>query len=471
MNAISAKVVDDIPLHVFAEDNIRSYGTYVVSNRALPDFRDGLKPVHRCILWAMHKMGIHNHGAYKKASRITGDCVGKFHPHGDASVFGAMVSVAGTYETSVSGNCPVPLVHGQGNWGELNQSPAAPRYVECKLSKYSDYNFFQPEYIAVTPTHPNYDGEETEPLVLPSLLPNLLLNGAEGIAVGVITGIPAYSIESVKKIIELALSGTKIKSSTCLKHLRVQYQYGGKCVNTQEELLEFYKTGVGQLRMEPEYEIDGKRMTVTGVPPYFNMEKAKSRLMDIPEVASAVDHGDVKQPINLIITFKGNDSEKAQEKCIKILSSSTNLRLNITKRISEEKVEFYSWSMPQFINNWCQWRIDLEKRAQQYIADKLKNEIAHLNLMVLACNNLDIIKKVIEQPKENLDERLAKALKITVEQAGIILAMTVRRLSRLSKDDTVKTIAKKTEEMKTALKHVQNPNAKILNDLARMPKF
>ena len=184
-------------------DGMAKYGAYVLEDRAIPDFRDGLKPVQRRILWSMANLGLVHNKGFSKSARTVGDVIGKYHPHGDSACYGALVSMTHFAE---------PFVDGQGNFGDLLYPPAAARYTEARLTRYSCENFFDRAYIPVIDDVATYDGANIEPVVLPSLLPNLLLNGVFGIGVAATCSISAFERDGVLTLTKRALTARKFQS-------------------------------------------------------------------------------------------------------------------------------------------------------------------------------------------------------------------------------------------------------------------
>ena len=212
----------EVQLDDYVKDAMSMYGHYVLEDRAIPDFRDGLKPVQRRILWSMSELGLHGHrGVLNKSVRVVGDTTGKYHPHGDQSVYGALVSMV---------HIARPTVFGSGNFGNYTNPPAAYRYTECRLTKYSDAMFFDPLYKAdsVTPKVENFDGSEQEPIILSAVLPNLLLNGAFGIGTGSRCAIPAFEAEGVIKLAKLAIQGKTVTANAAMKYLVPKSHAGGE---------------------------------------------------------------------------------------------------------------------------------------------------------------------------------------------------------------------------------------------------
>ncbi len=459
----------------FASESMYRYGTHVIENRAIPDFRDALKPVQRRILWSMYEDHMGPSSPFKKVARICGNVMGKYHPHGDSSITNALVNMAGTFETKYSQNTPVPYVYGQGNFGEMNGQAAASRYIEAKLTKFSSRMMLDSNYMNVVPLVPNYDGLEKEPFYLPSLLPSILLNGAAGIAVGVITGIPAFHIKGVLEIVKIGLKN-KITVDDCIKNLKVHTLFGGEHINTKKEMREFYETGEGQLLIGPSIEEKEGKLHIIGGSPYFNAERAQLKILNFDNVVRVDDFGSKDDPIHLVVTFKrgmsDDDLDKLIDKCYNSLISSQTLRLNVIERHDENRVTFHSHlnglTMPKLIDMWIKWRVQLEVDCQKYIAGKLRKEIHYNEILLLATNSLEKIKRELQRKAPDFEKRLAKTLKISIEDAQIIAAMQVKRLSALSKVEIQKVLKEKNRLLKQAIHHSKNPRKKILSDLSEL---
>lgn len=466
---IAAKLTQ-VRLDNFAENCMLEYGTEVIEDRALPDYRDGVLPVYRKTLWSMHEQHLRSSGGTKKSARIVGDVIGKYHPHGDQPAYGALVTMV---------NMPMPLAIGQGNFGFFGDPAADYRYTEAKLSPYSERIMMAPEYMRAVPMVPNFDGEETEPLFMPGILPNILLNGTFGIAVGVSTGIPPFARDSVITIIKRGLEGKPIDTAACAKYLRIEYPkpYQSKILTDAKELREFYDTGKGRLVLGVEYTVQGRDMLITKFPPYFSMDRAKEKILTRIEEVHRVDDitdGDqcvlrvsLKSSVNII------DRNTVFERCAQLLEFGFNLRINYIRRKvkdGEIKVKFFSTSMPKLINMWIKWRTSLERRAQKIALRLLQEALDRQLLMLLACDNREKIFAELRRRAANLEQRLADALTISLEQATIISRMQVRALSALSQDDIKKEIGRLRAEIKVTQGYIKNPAYKILQDLPALTK-
>lgn len=492
VDKVKAKNIENIPMHLFARECMGEYGTSIVKNRALADYRDGLKPVQRRILWAMKGLGLYNNKGTTKCARIVGDVIGKYNPHGDLSAYSALTLLSGGDDGKDTllpnkRNCPVPLVTGQGQLGYKNSDASAMRYTEAKLSNYAETQLLDPDYLKVVPMMLNYDDKDLEPTVLPSLVPNILLNGTNGIAVGVIGGVPPFKFDGVAKLVAAALKGKKITANACLKVLEFNFRFGGQVLNTEEELLEYYKTGVGSVKIAPNYEIVDNVFATLDAPPYYSVEKYKKALvpeMDKPskgkkkrktgfdEVLSVDDVADAKEPFRVEVVFKKglSFSEKKQlaSRIAAKMSDTIKLRTNVVEQISKEKVRFESTNIPALINKWVNWRVKLEVDCNKAKLNVIEEDIRKQKLYLFACDKLEVIFQVLKAKTDDPNKLLATKLKISIEDATEILELKVKKLSSLSKESIKKIIEEKksiAKELKEIIKHPQNHVLKLLKSV------
>lgn len=468
--------IPEKPIDEFAKESLIEYGSYTVEERAVPDYRDGLKPVHRRILWSMHKIGVTPNSSTKKCARIIGEVLGKYHPHGDAAAYGALVGMV---------NLPTPLIFGQGNFGFLGSPPAAMRYTECRLTPYAQKVMFDEKYLAVSKYVKNYDGSEEEPVLLPALLPNILFNGSYGIAVGVTTGISQYA---PKGIIDLLKIGFKepITAKLCAKHLKPITRFGGNLGDDKEalrkEAIEYYKTGAGQLAFKPDYTVNGNIIHITGLPVFtinYDIAGLVKDLQEFDFVAEVNNFSNVKKGVDIKVRLKRiSDVKDESEAITKVIKTATprpfTLKTNVTIRQFEKRPDFKASTIPDLLNEWIKWRVELEVAAQKYIAEKIEKDIHYHEVLVYACSKLDIIFKILKSgAKEDaeLESKLAKALKISNEDANIILSLQVRKLSRLNEEKEKKTIKELKEKLKTAKGFIKKPKEACLINLANLEKL
>lgn len=450
------------------EEFMTGYGYYTLENRAIPSVEDGMMPVQRRIIWGAKSLGLKSNSAYVKHARLIGEVMGCYHPHGDSSIYGAGVRL-------VSGT-PAPLLDGSGGWGSYNSSASAMRYHECRITKLTENILLDPYYLRAVETIPNFDGSRQEPIFLPAKLPMVLAIEQQGMALGITTHIPAFTIESLTKVTRHILkTGETVSPKFLLKHLQFASTYGGKVISSEEDILEFYRTGTGPIEWECDYTFDGDTVIVHGIPPSFNFDNRLENIAGIDGVASAFDQGDKKHPVRMVIKLKRGDEdtkERVFEKILKQLRVRITYRLNVIRRELDDsetkfmpsvKSELLSLSVPELLDEWLDWRLNyLEERALQEEDRILAEELARQKLMALAIDHLDIIFKLLKNEKDDLDGKLAKALKITLEEAKTILAVAVRQLGRLSHGNIKKQIAEINEKRKQIRIDLKNLGASAL---------
>lgn len=465
-------VVNNQGLLEFTKKCYATYGKAVVTQRALVDFRDGLKPVHRRIIWYMHTEGIKSSGGFKKSARTVGGTMGAYHPHGDLSIYEALVAMTQKF-------LPVNLIEGQGNFGTFVDNAAAHRYTECRLTKYADKYLLDPDYLKVIAYHPTYDWGDKEPLYLPSLLPNLLFNGSSGIAVGVTAGIPPFEPKGVLHLANRALAGKEITPALCVKHLVVNHRNGSHLVSDDQEYTTLFETGEQSLAFGVDYEEDApnRQMIVTGITPVFNtasiIVKLEKQLKDKFHSVSSMP--DKKNPIRFVIKFKASvDRNEIPALCTrvyKMLFCRQAYKTNVTLRKAEDDVLFSATNIPNLIMDWALYRIDLEKRMQKQRMLDLKEQIAKQDLLVLAANNAMFITKTVRSDAANPRKIIMDKLGITDDDAKYILGFTFQQISKLSEAAIQKKIAGLQAEYKVAKGHYMMPADKCQADITEALTF
>lgn len=451
------------------------YGTHANEDRAIPDIHDGLKPVQRMLLWSMYELGMWYSGGTKKSARIVGTCLGLYHPHGDDPVYKALVNMVHQNQ---------PLVYGDGNFGSpiTEDPPAAMRYTEAKLTKYAEKVLLSKEYMNVIPMTENFDGTTKVPVYLPAQLPNILLNGSLGIGLGISTSIPTFSTKSVKELVLEALSGKTITPELCASVLEFKFAGGGQVLSEPPEVLEYFKTGTGSIKLGAEIitDEDDLSMTVVSFPPNFRMEKKIPEIREDEKVRSAFDATDDEGPKleikfnNVVSAYTYN--REVEQFYSKYLVESRSLRNNITVRsldttpdIPVVVVDFIEQAnVSDIIKLWTEWRVQLEVDYLNYVLGELNKELKLQNLLMLAVNNLEKIFKVLKMKGVDLDQTLAKELKITVEEAKIILARQVRSLSALNGVEVQKKIDGLKKEIATTQAHLKKPAACVKAKLEKL---
>ena len=455
------KVTNEILAKDLVHNNYLDYTIAVGSERALPDFADGLKPIQRKAVWAAYTMGLKHDKAPIKSAKLTGVIMGSFSPHADS--YSSVVLLA-------QDACPTPLLDGQGNWGFLaNGEAAASRYTEVRLSEFSEKYLLDEDYLAVTDMIPNYDDTTVEPLRLPALVPLLLLNGSKGIAVGTRTNIPNFTWKSLKPVILKALE-KEITWKDC-KKLEFDDILNAKYAGTQEEFEEYLKTGTGTLKFTVETEIKDKGIHIysltSGIDTVLDKLNKQDWVYSIDDMSNA-------KSIDIFVKPKPiykNDLEDIQKKIEKLLTNSINYSFstNMIEQTKEIDVElgdkklyklgakYIETNIVDYINRWVKYRINLEKSMLSNKINKLTQEKEKLNFIVWSIDKLDTIFKVLQSKNDDLEEAMQKALKITEEQAKIICGFTVRQLSNLNKD----TVNQKISELESNIKTCETTLANV----------
>lgn len=450
----STDKVKEVALNIKADAEYYKYGVEVIENRAIFGGIDGLIPVTRRALWAAHELHLHHRAVRIKSARIVGDVIGKYHPHGDVAAYDAIVTATWNNQ---------PLFDGEGNWGTMTEPAAAMRYTNTRLSKYSDLVFFDPFYLPAIQYVPNYDGSLKEPLMLPSLLPNALLNGNFGIAPGVNTRSPSFTLESLVTVIQKSIKSGKCEAADCLG-LVFTTRYRGKARQGQSrraELKSLFKTGKGKVVFDSVFtQVDGG-LRVNRFAPIGDIEKLLKKVEGVNGVQSAVDDSEKTDPVKsaYLIKFRRGLKDAALEKTIKrvktFFSSTQNINIKVTDRYVDDaglhKAKLRSSTVPEMIFDWIKYRMALERKACAYWIADLDKRIAYLELMRLAIKYIDFIVKCLKDKKlssQQLDETVAKGLSITVPEAKSILDRPIRSLRALE-DSDLRAKIKALQETKT----------------------
>lgn len=446
----------------FGIRNITAYATEVNLDRAVPELYDGLKPVLRRVLWSAYHFKA---GEAVKSAKIVGHCIGSYSPHGDASTYGAM-------QTLVHHN--VPLMEGIGNWGGLLDPAAAYRYTNTKLSKLG-LDVFNPSYMAVMNLVPNYDETDKEPVVLPVRLPFLVLNGADGIGVGITCSIPTFTLESVVEVLKRIFSGEKLTASDLAKTLKPRQHWGGHLVKSKEnkeQWLKLMETGRAKILFESTLEVDEANKSITiSEWPGVNPEKLVQKARLLPECQRAYNSkGSMTFTIECKKAYNMEQFHRFVEKIQKLATSAENYRFNCTHRVSTTKdgittynTEFLSLSVLEFFYRWAKLRLQLEKKSLQWQMDRQQELIDYSKLLIYACSKLDIIFKALRVSDSR--SYLASNLKITEKQADQILDLKVRMLSKLDQADLKVKLKSQEDRMAVLQSYFKKPKAKIRKEL------
>ncbi|AQT28796.1 putative DNA topoisomerase 4 subunit A [Erwinia phage vB_EamM_Yoloswag] len=473
-------LIRDEGLSDYTARALKVYGSYVVEDRAIADYRDGLKPVHRAILWSLSDLGLRPGGGFKKAARTVGDALGKYHPHGDAACYGAMVTIANTVP---------PAVAGSGNWGDPVTPAAAMRYTEAKMSKFTGLFLLDNDYLEVTPMVDNFSNDMKLPLYLPALLPYMLFNGSvPPPAYGVKCGNPSFSFTSVSKIVIDMLNGVEYDAKKMAKVLEVRHEFGCEDVSPDSDFFELVSTGRGKVTYQPLMKLDEKNRTITVqtyVPGGFanngGITKKLEKIAEWSGVVSASNASGAKNknagPWGAAFEIKCRCSEDAlydiAKQVQKEVTSSISYMLGVTIRNADAANAFKYLNYVQYFKAWIAYRIKLEVRMLKNKIEKAEKQL-HLNEVYLwAVDNMKQLLAAL--PKvlvaEDPDKALAKACKIPQEDAKIILDRQVRKLAKLERAALVAKVKELKAEIAGYKKGLKEPGKYAAADTERRVKL
>jgi topoisomerase-4 subunit A len=448
--------VEEIALREALEERYLQYALSTITGRALPDARDGLKPVHRRLLYAMQLLRLDPGAAFKKCARVVGDVIGKFHPHGDQAVYDALVRLAQDFAQRY------PLVDGQGNFGNVDgDNPAAMRYTEARLTEVAHLLIDGIDEDAID-FRPTYDGSENEPVVLPGAFPNLLANGSQGIAVGMATAIPPHNVAELCDA-ALHLIGTpNARSRTLLKHVTgPDFPTGGVIVDPPESIAEAYTTGRGSFRVRARWhkEDTGRGtylIVITEIPWLVQKGRLVERLAELinekklPLVADARDES--AEDIRLVIEPRARtvDAELLMESLFKLteLESRISLNMNVLIKGRIPKVV----GLAEALTEWLAHRREVLLRRSNFRLNRIEHRLEVLGGYLVAYLNLDRVIKIIRSEDEPKPV-LIKAFKLSDVQADAILNMRLRNLRKLEEmeirqeDKALRAERKKLKEL------------------------
>jgi topoisomerase IV subunit A len=424
--------VEKQPLKTFTEKAYLDYSMYVILDRALPALGDGLKPVQRRIIYAMSELGLAAANKHKKSARTVGDVIGKYHPHGDTACYEAMVLMAQPFAYRY------PIVDGQGNWGSQDdpKSFAAMRYTESKLTRYADVLLGELAHGTVD-WQPNFDGSMEEPMILPSRLPNLLLNGTQGIAVGMATDIPPHNLREVAAACIHLLEDPEVTTATLMKHIKgPDLPTGGEIISPRADIKEFYEKGVGGFKARAVYEIEDGNIVVTAFPYQVSGSKVTEQIAEqirakkLPMIEDVRDESDHENPTRLVIIPRTNRVDLVE--VMNHLFATTDLErgyrvnLNIIGLDGRPKV----MGLRDVLSGWLEFRITTVTRRLQHRLDKVRKRLHILEGLMIAYLNLDEVIRIIRREDEPKPV-LMKRFKLSDEQAEEILNTRLRHLAKL----------------------------------------
>ena len=421
------------PLKVFTEKAYLDYSMYVILDRALPHIGDGLKPVQRRIIYAMSELSLDYQAKPKKSARTVGDVLGKYHPHGDTACYEAMVLMAQPFSYRY------PIIEGQGNWGSMDdpKSFAAMRYTEAKLSKYAEVLLSELAQGTVD-WQPNFDGTLEEPVLLPARLPNLLLNGTTGIAVGMATDIPPHNLKEIASACIRLLEQPKATVKELCEHIKgPDYPTEAEIITPKAEILQMYETGNGGVRLRAQWMREkGGDIVITALPYQVSGDKVleqiaqQMRVKKLPMVEDLRDESDHENPTRLVIVPRSNrvDSDELMAHLFATtdLERSYRVNMNVIGLNGRPQVK----NLKDLLAEWLEFRVETVTRRLKFRLDKVDKRLHILDGLLIAYLNLDEVIAIIrkhDQPKP----LLIKRFKLSDTQAEAILELKLRHLAKL----------------------------------------
>jgi DNA gyrase subunit A len=431
----------NVALHEAAQARYLNYALSVITARALPDVRDGLKPVQRRILYTMWQQNLTADAKHRKCAKVVGDVMGSYHPHGDAALYETLVRMAQAFSLRY------PLVDGSGNFGSLDgDSAAAMRYTECRLARVSNEMLAEIEQETV-PFRPNYDGTRTEPVVLPARLPNLLVNGTTGIAVGMATNIPPHNLGEVCTALVKLLDNEDMGNAQLCRYIKgPDFPTGGQILNSSEELKQIYKTGAGTIRLRGTWDIgpetrSTKTVYIDSIPYTVNKAQLVERIAEVVLSRKLPPLLDVKdlstEDVRIAIEMKKDADEKmVMAYLFKHTPLQTNVTVNLTCLIPTENPEVgrpERLDLKSILWHFLHFRLEVVTRRLEHELAALRKRIHILEGFEKVFDALDEIIRLIRKSDGKADaaEKIMKRFSLDADQADAILELKIYRLARL----------------------------------------
>ncbi|OGT12205.1 MAG: DNA topoisomerase IV subunit A [Gammaproteobacteria bacterium GWE2_42_36] len=448
-------LIERQPIRQFTENAYLNYSMYVILDRALPHIGDGLKPVQRRIVYAMSELGLRDTAKFKKSARTVGDVLGKYHPHGDSACYEAMVLMAQSFSYRY------PLIEGQGNWGSPDdpKSFAAMRYTEAKLSPYAQLLLSELGQGTVD-WQPNFDGTLREPRLLPARLPNLLLNGTSGIAVGMATDIPPHNLREVATACVHLLDNPQASiEELCQLIQGPDFPTEAEIITPKAEILEIYKQGNGTIRQRAVYRKEKDSIIITALPYQVSGAKvleqiaSQMRAKKLPMVEDLRDESDHENPTRLVIMPRSNrvdvDTLMTHLFATTDLEKTHRVNINVIGLDGKPKVK----PLDVLLKEWLLFRTDTVRQRLQYRLDQVLDRLHLLEGFLIIYLNLDEVIRIIRKEDEP-KPALIKRFKLTDRQAEAILELKLRHLAKLEEmkiKEEQQTLAEEKKELDTIL--------------------
>lgn len=461
----SKALVDEV------ESAFLEYAMSVIVSRALPDVRDGLKPVHRRILWAMHDAGIRSDRPFVKSARVIGDVMGRYHPHGDQSIYEALVRMGQTFSLSL------PLIDPHGNFGSPNDPAAAMRYTECRLSKVADQLIRDIDEDTVDFVD-NFDASQQEPVVLPSRIPNILINGSQGIAVGIATNIPPHNPAEVIQAAIYLIENEDATAKDLAKIVKGPDFPTGATILGVDGIADMYLKGRGSIRVRGEHKIEENKgktsIVITSIPYQTSIEMIAEKAAESVESGTITGVKDIRNEsgqgnTRLVIDCKpGTDVDVVLNNLYKHTSLQVSVPVNMIALVDGVPKTL---CLDEILNAWLSHQIEVIRRRSAFRLDKCEQRFHIVEGLVRAVDMIDEIIKAIRASKDRAIAReklMSKKFAFSEIQANHILDLPLGRLTELGQkelNDELKALAKQIKELKSLLKSSSKVKEVIKSDL------
>ncbi len=452
---------EQLALRKFVEQSYLNYSMYVINDRALPHIGDGLKPVQRRIVYAMSELGLKSTAKYKKSARTIGDVIGKYHPHGDSACYEAMVLMAQPFSYRY------PIIDGQGNWGSPDdpKSFAAMRYTESKMRAYADVLLSELGQDTVD-WKLNFDGELEEPVILPARLPNVLLNGGSGIAVGMATDILPHNLREIASACIHLLDNPKATTKELMKFVKgPDFPTHAEIITPVEEIREIYDTGRGQIKSRAVYVKENGEIVITALPYQVSGAKvleqiaAQMQKKKLPMIVDIRDESDHENPTRIVIEPRSNridiDAVMAHLFSTTDLEKSYRVNFNMIGIDGKPQVK----PLVILLKEWLEFRTTTVTRRLNYRLEKIKDRLHILDALLIAFLNIDEVIKII-RTEDKPKPVLMKRFKLTDRQAEAILELKLRNLAKLE-EMKIKAEQKELSEERATLEKILGSKARL----------
>src|SRR4026209_1177900 len=453
-------VLDVVALHEAAQNKYLNYALSVITSRALPDVRDGLKPVQRRILYTMWQQNLTAHAKHRKGAKVVGYVMGNYHPHGDSALYETLVRMAQPFSLRY------PLIDGSGNFGSLDgDSAAAMRYTECRLARISDEQLTEIDQTTV-PFRPNYDGTRTAPVVLPARIPNLLINGATGIAVGMATNIPPHNLNEICTALIKLLGDADLSSVQLCRYVKgPDFPTGGEMLNSPAELKEIYKTGSGAIRLRATWEEGpvsraGKTIYITSIPYTVNKSTLVERIADVAlsrKLPPLVDVKDLStDDVRIALELKRDaDAKMVMAYLFKHTPLQTSFIVSLTCLIPTENPEVgrpERLDLHSMLWHFLHFRLDVVTKRLEHELESLKKRVHILEGFAEVFDALDEILKIVRKSEGKADaaQQIIKRFALDADQTDAILELKIYRLARLE----ILIIRKELEDRRRRMRQI-----------------